>query len=135
MFESIIASILSSYLGDYIEGLERENLALSVFSGNVVLENLQLKKEALADLQLPITIKEGLLPLPLPSSRSLLLTPSLPPQALSARSNSRSHGAPWEANPPSRVSRRSISSPPPSDPQTSVPLSLSLFRRVRWTRP
>ena len=59
MLEGIVSTILSTYLGDYVVGLEKQNLSLNIFGGHVVLENLQLKKEALADLQLPITIKEG----------------------------------------------------------------------------
>jgi hypothetical protein len=61
MLEGIIATVLSRYLGDYIEGLERENLSLGISSGHVKLENLRLKKEALADLELPLEIKEGVL--------------------------------------------------------------------------
>ena len=59
MFESIIAGILSRFLGDYVEGLEAENLSLSIVGGNVVLENLRLKKEALADLEVPLVVKDG----------------------------------------------------------------------------
>jgi len=61
MLEGLVATILSRYLGDYIEGLERENLSLGISSGHVKLENLRLKKEALADLELPLIIKEGML--------------------------------------------------------------------------
>lgn len=34
---------------------------ISIYAGNVVLKNLQLKAEALADLDLPVTVKAGLL--------------------------------------------------------------------------
>ena len=61
MLEGIVAGILSKYLGDFIVGLEGENLSLNISGGHVVLENLQFKKECLAELELPITVKEGFL--------------------------------------------------------------------------
>lgn len=61
MLEGIVASILSRYLGDFIIGLEGENLSFNISGGHVVLENLQFKKECLAELELPITVKEGFL--------------------------------------------------------------------------
>eukprot|EP01094_Clydonella_sp_ATCC50884_P020473 TRINITY_DN4260_c0_g2_i1.p1 TRINITY_DN4260_c0_g2~~TRINITY_DN4260_c0_g2_i1.p1 ORF type:complete len:3475 (-),score=1195.12 TRINITY_DN4260_c0_g2_i1:66-10490(-) len=61
MFENIVASILSKYLGDYVEGLESKNLSLGIMGGKVKLENLRLKKEALADLEVPVVVKDGVL--------------------------------------------------------------------------
>ena len=52
---------LNRYLGTYVEGLNQRDLKVSVFRGNVVLKNLKLKPEALADLNLPISVKAGLL--------------------------------------------------------------------------
>lgn len=60
MLEGLAAGILSSYLGAWIEGLERENLKIGIKQGNVTIENLKLRKEALRDLQLPIAIKAGI---------------------------------------------------------------------------
>jgi len=42
-----------------VEGLEKENLKIGILQGNVVVENLKLKKGALDDLHLPIAINEG----------------------------------------------------------------------------
>jgi hypothetical protein len=60
MLESLVSSLLTKYLGDYIEGLDSDNLNIGVTSGNVVLTNLRLKKSALESLELPIIIKEGM---------------------------------------------------------------------------
>ena len=55
----LAASILSTYLGNWVEGLERENLEIGITSGHVVVENLKLKRGALDDLQLPVIVKSG----------------------------------------------------------------------------
>ena len=61
MFESQVAYYLNNYLGKYVYGLDRESLNISVFKGDVVLRNLKLRPDALADLNLPVTVKAGLL--------------------------------------------------------------------------
>lgn len=61
MFEGQLAYYLNRYLGSYVYGLDPQSLKVSVFSGDVVLKNLQLKPSALADLNLPVTVKSGLL--------------------------------------------------------------------------
>jgi hypothetical protein len=55
--EAVIASLLDALLGQYVDGLNNVNLSMS--SGDVVLENLAIKKEALQDLKLPIYVKSG----------------------------------------------------------------------------
>lgn len=47
MFEGIVASLLNRYLGKYVEEFDLENLNVGIFSGNVQLQNLKLKPEAL----------------------------------------------------------------------------------------
>ena len=61
MLEAQVAYYLNRYLGTYVEGLNQRDLKISVFKGDVVLKNLKLKPEALADLNLPISVKAGLL--------------------------------------------------------------------------
>ena len=61
MFESQVAYYLNNYLGKYVYGLDTQSLKISVFKGDVVLRNLKLKPDALADLDLPVTVKSGLL--------------------------------------------------------------------------
>ena len=61
MFEAQLAYYLNRYLGTYVQGLDTKSLKISVFKGDVTLRNLKLKAEALADLNLPITVKAGLL--------------------------------------------------------------------------
>ena len=61
VLESVVSALLSKYLGDYVDGLSTDNLSLGIFSGEVVLENLALKRSALAGLHLPVTVKAGYL--------------------------------------------------------------------------
>ncbi|CAF2933999.1 unnamed protein product [Rotaria sp. Silwood2] len=61
VFENLVVYLLDKYLGDYIENLDTKKLKIDLWSGNVVLENLYLKSNALADLNLPVTISVGYL--------------------------------------------------------------------------
>lgn len=47
MFQGIVASILNRYLGKYIQNLDIQSLNVGIFGGNVELEALRLKPEAL----------------------------------------------------------------------------------------
>lgn len=56
-----MASLLQRYLGDYVIGLNKEALKISVWQGDVELTNMQLKPEALNALKLPVKVKAGFL--------------------------------------------------------------------------
>ncbi|CAI9095544.1 OLC1v1031527C1 [Oldenlandia corymbosa var. corymbosa] len=61
MLEDQVAYLLQRYLGNYVRGLNKEALKISVWQGNVELTNMQLKPEALNALKLPIKVKAGFL--------------------------------------------------------------------------
>jgi len=62
MLESIASSLLSKYLGQYVEGLEdSKNLKFSIGKGDVMLKNLRLKKTVLDEMDLPVQVSEGFL--------------------------------------------------------------------------
>lgn len=61
MFEAHVLHLLRQYLGEYVRGLSAEALKISVWQGDVILKDLQLKAEALNSLNLPITVKAGFL--------------------------------------------------------------------------
>ncbi|GKC59759.1 pleckstrin domain superfamily protein [Tanacetum coccineum] len=61
MLEDQVAYLLQRYLGNYVRGLSKEALKISVWQGNVELTNMQLKPEALNALKLPIKVKAGFL--------------------------------------------------------------------------
>ncbi|MFS8029949.1 putative vacuolar protein sorting-associated protein [Helianthus anomalus] len=61
MLEDQVAYLLQRYLGNYVRGLSKEALSISVWQGNVELTNMQLKPEALNALKLPVKVKAGFL--------------------------------------------------------------------------
>ena len=61
MLESLAASLLNRLLGSYIENFDPTQLNLGIWSGDVKLKNLELKKDCLDALDLPINVKAGVL--------------------------------------------------------------------------
>lgn len=56
MFEGLIKKILSALFGKFIEGIDKNHIQLGVFSGNLVIEGVSIKKEAIDQLELPIQL-------------------------------------------------------------------------------
>ena len=56
MLESILEKLLSKYFGDFIEGLDKNNLKIGVWSGNIELKNVKLKTDIITKLELPLFI-------------------------------------------------------------------------------
>eukprot|EP00833_Pecoramyces_ruminatium_P010854 jgi/Orpsp1_1/1184886/evm.model.c7180000091381.1 len=61
MFEGIVVSLLNKLIGKYVDNLDTNQLSISVWKGDVVLQNLRLRKDALRQLNLPIDVLEGYL--------------------------------------------------------------------------
>ncbi|XP_067943073.1 intermembrane lipid transfer protein VPS13A-like [Watersipora subatra] len=59
VFESLVADLLNKYLGDYVENLDKSQLNIGIWGGDVVLKNLELKASALDDLDLPVKVVSG----------------------------------------------------------------------------
>ncbi|GFO42654.1 vacuolar protein sorting-associated protein 13a-like [Plakobranchus ocellatus] len=59
MFEGVVADLLNKYIGKYVSNLDSKNLNISIFKGDVELKDLQLRPEALAELNLPVEVKAG----------------------------------------------------------------------------
>lgn len=57
MFEGLLYRILLTYFGKFIEGFDRRHISLGVMSGNLLVENVRIKKEAIDELELPITLQ------------------------------------------------------------------------------
>ncbi|XP_055550000.1 intermembrane lipid transfer protein Vps13D isoform X2 [Wyeomyia smithii] len=59
MLRELIAWVLNNYLGKYVENLNTAQLTIALLSGQVELENLPLRKDALRYLGLPLQIING----------------------------------------------------------------------------
>ncbi|XP_075461165.1 intermembrane lipid transfer protein VPS13D isoform X3 [Ascaphus truei] len=59
MLEGLVAWVLNTYLGKYVNNLNTDQLSVALLKGAVELENLPLKKDALKELELPFDVKAG----------------------------------------------------------------------------
>jgi vacuolar protein sorting-associated protein 13A/C len=59
MFERILERILLAKIGKYIIGLDREQLKVAVWEGDIILENVYLKSDIFQMWQLPLVLKYG----------------------------------------------------------------------------
>ncbi|KAI9493351.1 hypothetical protein BDB00DRAFT_946102 [Zychaea mexicana] len=59
MLESLVSTLLNRVLGAYVSNLNYNQLQIGIWSGEVVLRNLKLKREALDKLDLPVDVLEG----------------------------------------------------------------------------
>jgi hypothetical protein len=59
--ESVAAGLLNRFLKTYVDNLNTSQLNIGIWSGDVRLKNLKLKKEALDKFRLPVDVKEGYL--------------------------------------------------------------------------
>ena len=59
MLEGLVASLLNRFLGMYIRNFDAKQLNVGIWSGDVTLRNLELRREALDQLRLPINVVEG----------------------------------------------------------------------------
>lgn len=61
MFEKLLEKILLSKLGKFISGLDRENLKVAVWQGDIILNNVHLNPESLLRFQLPFILSVGII--------------------------------------------------------------------------
>lgn len=59
MLEGLVASLLNRFLGMYIRNFDPKQLNVGIWSGDVKLKDLELRREALDQLKLPINVVEG----------------------------------------------------------------------------
>ncbi|KAK2733181.1 hypothetical protein FQN57_002273 [Myotisia sp. PD_48] len=59
MLEGIVANLLNRFLGLYVKDFDAGQLNVGIWSGDVKLRNLQLRREALDQLHLPLNVVEG----------------------------------------------------------------------------
>ena len=59
MLEGLVATLLNRFLGMYVKNFDAKQLQVGIWSGKVELKNLELRKEALDQLKLPVNVVEG----------------------------------------------------------------------------
>jgi vacuolar protein sorting-associated protein 13A/C len=59
MLEGLVAGLLNRFLGMYVKNFDPTQLKVGIWSGDVKLRDLELRKEALDQLKLPINVMEG----------------------------------------------------------------------------
>ncbi|KAF8984234.1 hypothetical protein BGZ46_008534 [Entomortierella lignicola] len=61
MLEGLVAGLLNRFIGPYVTNLNVNQLNIGIWSGDVKLTNLQLKRDALDKFNLPVDVTEGYL--------------------------------------------------------------------------
>ncbi|KAI8888651.1 hypothetical protein K501DRAFT_320796 [Backusella circina FSU 941] len=61
MLESVVSTLLNRVLGTYVSNLDASQLKIGIWSGEVTLRDLKLRREALDNLDLPVDVLEGYL--------------------------------------------------------------------------
>ncbi|EFW98970.1 vacuolar protein sorting-associated protein vps13 [Grosmannia clavigera kw1407] len=59
MLEGLVAGLLNRFLGLYVKNFDPTQLKVGIWSGDVKLRDLELRREALDQLKLPINVVEG----------------------------------------------------------------------------
>ncbi|XP_071697656.1 intermembrane lipid transfer protein VPS13 [Rutidosis leptorrhynchoides] len=59
MFEGLVRQLILGYLGQYIKDIHREQLKITLWNEEVLLENVELMLEAFDYLELPFALKQG----------------------------------------------------------------------------
>ncbi|KAG0346597.1 hypothetical protein BG004_001308 [Podila humilis] len=62
MLEGLVAGLLNRFIGPYVTNLNVNQLNIAIWSGDVKLTNLRLKKDALDKFSLPVDVVEGNIP-------------------------------------------------------------------------
>ncbi|KAJ8612730.1 hypothetical protein MRB53_037306 [Persea americana] len=59
MLEGLVSNLLNRVLGMYVRNFDPKQLSIGIWSGDVKLRNLELRREALDQLKLPLNVIEG----------------------------------------------------------------------------
>ena len=57
VFTSTFAGILNRFLGEYVSGINSENMDVSLWNGKITLNNIAIKPEAIDQMDIPFTLK------------------------------------------------------------------------------
>src|SRR5688572_613562 len=57
MFESILEKVLINNVGPYVTGIDKKNLKVGIWSGDIVVKNITIKPEVFKTLDIPVELK------------------------------------------------------------------------------
>jgi len=57
MFEKVLENILLNNVGQFIDGIDKNNLKIGIWSGDIIIQNIAVKPDVLAKLDLPFRMK------------------------------------------------------------------------------
>ena len=61
VFETVLVDILNRFLSPYVKNLDSSQIQVSVWSGDIRLDNLELKENALEQFNIPVRVHFGFL--------------------------------------------------------------------------
>ena len=61
MFESLLEKLLSRIIGEYVEGISKDQMKVGIFNGNVEIKNIKIKKSVIDQLNIPFELKFGII--------------------------------------------------------------------------
>ena len=61
MFETLLEKLLSRIVGEYVEGISKKQMKVGIWSGNVDIKNLTIKKSVIQQLNIPFELKFGMI--------------------------------------------------------------------------
>ena len=61
MFEKLLEKILSRIMGEYVEGISKDQMKVGIWSGNVDISNLRIKSSVVSQLNVPFELKFGMI--------------------------------------------------------------------------
>jgi vacuolar protein sorting-associated protein 13A/C len=61
MFEKLLEKILGRIIGEYVEGISKNQIKVGILGGNVEIKNLTLKKNVIQQFNLPFDLKFGMI--------------------------------------------------------------------------
>lgn len=60
MFEKLLEKILSRIMGEYVEGISKDQMKVGIWSGNVDISNIRIKPSVVSQLNVPFELKFGM---------------------------------------------------------------------------
>jgi vacuolar protein sorting-associated protein 13A/C len=61
MFETFLEALLNKYFGEYFVNLDKNAMSISIWKGEIKINNVQINPSILKEIKLPLTMKIGVI--------------------------------------------------------------------------